>query len=511
MSYYPFADPKPFQHQIDGVKRIVAGGGKMALLCDPGTGKSRMVIDYLGLLASNFDRPVKVLIVCPKSVKDSWLNEFDKWLGPGIGFSVEVLQGTIKQKIATLSEDTYPTEPQEGVCAARTAPNGTVVTRILNVEVLSSRRASEGPRGGKILDSDLLMKAVKKWEPDVLVCDESHRLKARSGNAARMASRISKDIPRRLLLTGTPMPHGPMDVWSQWRILDPEVFATRLPDGKIEPWPFQQFQDRYAIVGQYGEIFGYRNLDEMQERMESRSYVVHKQDCLDLPSVTYIDVPIHLSANERAAYRAMKNDLQVSLSNNSDMTAANRLAQMMRLRQISCGFVTDDDGNKSQIGTSRLDAAAELLEDIMAGESRCVVFAWSRWECDRLSERLRKNPPHGAEIHTITGDTSEAQRFSIRKGFAEGTNKQILIAQLRTISLGVNELTTACYGIFLSLSQQRDDLVQAVARLDRQGQTRPVTLYFLVAERTIDEVILQSHRDRTDLEQAVLNHLKEDR
>ncbi len=505
---YALAEPLPFQHQLDGVKRIVSAGGKMALLCDPGTGKSRIVIDYLGLLASNFDRPVRVLIVCPKSVKDSWLKEFDKWLGPGVGHSVEVLQGTIEEKITTLSLDTYPTRPLEGLCAARTGDGRMVVCRVLNIEVLSSRRTKKGTK--TVLHSDLLQRAVKKWKPDVLVCDESHRLKGRSSNAARMASRLGQVIPRRLLLTGTPMPHGPMDVWSQWKILDPEVFATQMPDGQIESWAFQQFQDRYAITGQFGEVFGYQRLDELQERMESRSYVVHKQDCLDLPPVTQIDVPVVLSPNERAAYRAMKNDLQVSLSNDSDMTAANRLAQMMRLRQIACGFVTDDAGVKSQIGTSRLDAAVELLEDVMAGENRCVVFAWSRWECDRLHERLMKNPVHGARSMVITGDTTEATRLAMRNAFgSDSDEKLILIAQIRTISLGVNELTSAAYAIFLSLSQQRDDLVQAVARLDRQGQTRPVTLYFLVGERTIDTAILQSHRDRTDLETAVLNHLKE--
>lgn len=205
----------------------------------------------------------------------------------------------------------------------------------------------------------------------------------------------------------------------------------------------------------------------------------------------------------------MKHDLLVQFSDGAAMTASTKLTQMLRLRQVTCGFVTDDAGLKSEIGTSRLDACVELLEDIMAGEDRCVVFAWSRWECERLHARLTKSPIHGAKPELITGETVEAERLAIRNRFgAKGGGKQVLIAQSRTISLGVNELVSSCYGIFLSLTQQRDDLQQAIARLDRQGQVRPVTIYYLVGNQTVDQVILQSHRDRTDLERALLDHLK---
>jgi SNF2 family DNA or RNA helicase len=75
------------------------------------------------------------------------------------------------------------------------------------------------------------------------------------------------------------------------------------------------------------------------------------------------------------------------------------------------------------------------------------------------------------------------------------------------MSLAVNELVTANHAIFGSLSQQRDDLEQAKARLDRTGQTRPVTFWYAVAPKTVDEVILKSHRDRSNLENELLRHI----
>lgn len=79
-----------------------------------------------------------------------------------------------------------------------------------------------------------------------------------------------------------------------------------------------------------------------------------------------------------------------------------------------------------------------------------------------------------------------------------------MIAQVGTMSLAVNELVTANHAVFTSLSQKRDEYIQARDRLDRLGQTRPVTFWNVVVPGTVDEVILQSHRDRTDLEQAIL-------
>lgn len=506
---YTTVDPAPFAHQLQGIRRLIETQGKLALLCDPGTGKSRIVVDYLGMLASCNQGEVKVLLLCPKSVKDSWIKEFQKWMGPGVGFYVEVLQGTIPEKCSRIATGLPGLPEHDGVTAIRTGDGRSIRVAILNHEALSSRRAR---RGSSSLDSDKILAAVKKFSPHVLVADECHRLRSPSGNAARLAARISLTVPKRLLLTGTPMPHSPMDVWGQWRILEPAVFSTPLPNGNRRPWPFSQFQDRYAIMGGFAgkQVMGFQRLDELEDRMEPNSFVVHKQDCLDLPPVTEIDLPVALSHNETKAYRTMKRDLLLALSTGDQMTSPNKLSQMMRLRQISCGFVTTDSGEKVEIGTSRLDACMDLLEDLLASESRVVVFAWSRWECDRLADRISGSKAlYGAKAALITGDTSDVERLNVRNSFGtQGTDKQVLIAQSRTISLGVNELTTACYGIFLSLTQQRDDLIQGIARLDRQGQTRPVSLYFLVGAGTIDEVILGSHRDRTDLETSVMNHLK---
>lgn len=84
----------------------------------------------------------------------------------------------------------------------------------------------------------------------------------------------------------------------------------------------------------------------------------------------------------------------------------------------------------------------------------------------------------------------------------------VMVAQIKTMSLAVNELVTASHAVFASLSQQRDDWVQAKDRLNRIGQGKPMTFWHAVVPGTVDAVILESHRRGTSLENAVLAHVR---
>ena len=114
-----------------------------------------------------------------------------------------------------------------------------------------------------------------------------------------------------------------------------------------------------------------------------------------------------------------------------------------------------------------------------------------------------------AEVLTVTGDTSVSERRAMRERFgSDDPARLIMVAQIKTMSLAVNELVTASHAIFASLSQQRDDMIQARDRLHRIGQeAQNVTLWYALAPGTVDMVIMQSHRDRSNLESAMLQHI----
>lgn len=381
-----------------------------------------------------------------------------------------------------------------------------LVIEVINIDTVTSREKLRS----KTM-ADVMLDAIRRYAPDLVVVDESHKIKSVTGNASQLMARVAKHVRRRVILTGTVAPASPLDVFAQWRFLEPFAFGEVLPDGTRKEATFGKFQQRFAIYGGWGgrEIKGYIRLDEMQKIMAVNASVARKDDALDLPPTTDVVLHVNLSSAERSAYAEMKKQLVTTLQNGAQVSATNRLTQMMRLRQITSGHLPEDRGPMQVIGTSKAEKIKSLVHDTLIGEKRIVIFALFSLEIEMLSTLL--TPRHDEHVlMTIEGETPQHERVRMRKLFgSDNPARIILLCQIKTMSLAVNELVTASHAIFASLSQQRDDLEQAKARLDRTGQTRPVTFWFAIAPGTVDEIILKSHRERTDLENALLRHINE--
>lgn len=515
--------PPRMAHQVSALQDVIRNKGSHALLMDMGTGKTAVVWDYLSLLALRYGE-CRVLIVCPKVVRDSWGQQGLRFAHPQVSLWCETLTGLRQDKadrMAALGVDTaLRMAPQRPEVTLRDAGNPhvavnprnlgpgamrapRVVAAIANFDTFSSRAR----RGSKTM-ADVMVAAVAKFNPHVLVVDEGHFARNPS-NTGRCLARIARKVPRRLLLTGTPMPHSPIDILQQWHIVDPDEFVTE--HGR--PWGRPTFLAQYAVLGgwQGKEVIKWRGLDHLQERIAKRATVVKKEEAIDLPPVTESVIRFALSTKERAAYKEMAKRMVVSLEN-GELTEDNRLVQMLRLRQITSGFVHDTGTGQDEIlGTSKLDAAVEILDDVLAGEKRAVVFCWSRLEMVRLAERFGRGRLWDAEPLLISGQTKDVDRKAILARFLSvklHPERLVVIAQIRTVSVGINEFISASNVLFLSLSQQREEFLQARDRLHRIGQEKPVTVHVLLAKNSIDEQIWRHYQQRTDLESAVLEHVK---
>lgn len=387
-----------------------------------------------------------------------------------------------------------------------------IVLLATNFDTFSSRQTVSG--AGKQM-ADHLLDAVRRFDPDLVVVDEAHKIKSNSSNVSRLLGRIGEIVPRRMALTGTIMPAGPLDVFGVWRFLEPFAFGSTLPDGTKKRATFGAFKEKYAVMGGYmgREVKGYKNLDEMQQVMSINSSVARKADALpDLPKATDVEVPILLNPQELKAYKEMKKGLAAELRDPVSgelrpATAGSRLTQMLRLRQITSGHLPDDNGSVHVLGDSKVASMQSLIEDTLIGEDRIVVFCYFIDEIIALRDKLAKDKD--TELMVIWGDTHPDERLKMRQRFGDRSVKQriVMITQIRTMSLAVNELVTASNAIFGSLPQTRDDIVQARDRLDRIGQTLACTFWFVLAMGTVDSVIFQSYKDKTSLEEAVLAHI----
>lgn len=545
MREYVLGGPPRFQHQKRGLRKIIETGGVAALLFDPGTGKTATALDYAGLLALKAPSgEARVLVVCPLAATDTWVKQAEVYVSPQVNVWAEVLGGSIRQRGEALaSRGGSPFVNRKPPASGRRAsapgralhhglsdvrcarpssdyagpsvnprlgpdslPAPRLVIEVINIDTLASRMQ---PKGQSITLADFMVEAIRRYSPDLVVVDESHRIKSVMGNASRLLARVSKFVPRRIILTGTVMPHSPMDVFGQWRFLEPYAFGELDANGIRKQATAGAFRNRFAIMGGFmgREVVGYRNLDDMHTIMAKNAIVVRKADALDLPPTMDVEVPVELSASERKAYADMKSSLAASLLNGEQATVPNRLTQMLRLRQITSGYLQADSGTMHTIGQSKAKTIKSLVQDTLAGETRIVIFCFFTAELHHLAQILRAPD---TEVMVISGGTPSEDRMAMRQRFgSDDPARMVMVAQIRTMSLAVNELVTANHAIFASLSQQRDDLIQARDRLNRIGQTRPVTFWYALAPGTVDTVIMDSHRKRTNLEDAMLKHIAE--
>jgi len=539
-------------HQKAALRRLIELGGIGALLMEPGTGKTAVAIDYACLMALKQPevdgaKECRVLVIAPLAAVDTWVQQAEIFMSPQVNYWAEAIGGSLMQRAETLAARGNQ-RMTKGTLRRRSIGGGTlmptpdraegwqraidwsgrssegrtlrhsdgpsglgndlprVVIEVINYDTLSSRRSLSSSK----TVADYVLEGIKRYAPDLVILDESHKIKGHTSNISRMSDRISAIASRRMILTGTVMPASPLDIFAQWRFLDPYAFGHVDEDNIVRRATFSSFSFRYAVKGGYlgHQVIGYRNIDDLQDIMGLRSFVVRKKDALDLPPVIETVIRVQLSLPERKAYQEMKKNLALEFSNGATSSVSNALVQMMRLRQITAGHLPDDMGIVRELGTSKADVISSIVHDTLPDEKRIVVFTLFTHELDMMRRKLAKS---GTTVETISGATPNADRIAIRRRFGDLENNPeriVLVAQIKTLSLAVNELVTAQNIIFGSLSQQRDDLIQAIDRLNRIGQTGDkVTVWFAEAPGTIDTVIHQSHRDGTALEQAILDHV----
>lgn len=510
-------------HQKDGVEFLKKVDGVGALLFDPGTGKTGTTLAYLDHLADQMGE-VRALIVAPLTAADTWvLQPPDIMRSPT---KARMLQGPTKKLLTKIPlGNDWSTVPDMPISVdhpgePRERKRGQKVTILSMSAGAISNWCSARPNVVQMLY------AVRKFDPHVIVVDESHIIKAATSTISKAMYQIGQLADRRIILTGTVNPHSPLDVFGQWRFLAPWTFSdlygepftkdpvnmTTKEKASIRPWPWGRFKSRYSLSGGYQnyQTVGYVNTKELNDRVAERSMVVRKEDALDLPPVTDSVIHVTLSAKERRAYDEMRKDLAAQLEDGTLLEAPNALAKIMKLRQITAGFARDTDtGEVHRLGVTKQRAVKELVDVTLAGEDRIVVFAYFRSECAALADALKAK---GRKVELITGQTKAKERLAIRQRFKDVSGNPeptVLVAQARTMSLSVNELVTAQNAIFVSLSERRDDWVQARGRLDRNGQVgNHVTFWNIIVPDSVDEVMLQRHKDRGDMEKALLDHIK---
>lgn len=433
------------------------------------TGKSKVAVDLVNNWYADRDQqPQKILILCPKSVIGVWPREF----ATHSFFSYNVVplhKGTTEQKTDRAKE-------------AFDAHGNTVI--VLNYE-------------------SAISPAFKKWSLsrnwDVVILDESHRAKSATTATSKYCTLLRDRARRRLCLTGTPMPHGPLDIFGQYRFLDPSIYG---------PY-WTRFRKRYAVMPRpdIPMITGYKNQDELQALMAPIAFRVD-DSVLDLPDKRDIIREVELEPKGLKHYRNLEREF-VTEAQSGTVTVANAMVKSLRLRQVTSGYVkVDDTGEEEIVGREKQEALEDIMQDLGPNEP-LVVFCQFRHDLARVRESAEKL----AKKHKVVGkgwrygEISGVGKKALTEHAQMPDDVDVLGVQLQSGSLGI-DLTRAAYGVYYSHPWSLGDYDQSRKRIDRPGQERDMTYYHLVCKGTVDKLVMQALDKKRDVVETVLSVLK---
>ncbi len=458
----PRVKVKLYNHQqnaYDFALKIFEESKGVALLADMGTGKSMMTIAITGTLEA--ERGVKkMLVVCPKSIVGVWEEEFRKFAD--YKYALTVLDGAMEKKRSAFG-----------------FMNGQAL-QIIVVNYESCWR----------LESE-----ITKWKPDLIVCDESSKIKTPSASQAKALHRLGRITKYNIILTGTPITGSPLDIFSQYKFVNDSIFGTS----------FYLFRNRYAIMGGYQNrmIIGYRHMAELVKKVHSIAYRIKIEDAVDLPPFIDETRIVPLESQAQSVYKRLEKDCYAEL-NNGEVTARNVLTQLLRLSQCSGGFIRDDaSGEAEQVSSAKLEALEEIIDACLDEGRKVVVFARFVPEIEGIRDMLEEKKIGYSLIYGATQDRAEQV-----KKFQENPNVKVFVGQLQTTGMGLT-LTAANVAVFYSLDFSYANYEQSRARIHRIGQKEKCLYIHLVGKGTVDEKILHALKHKADIANLMVDNWRE--
>lgn len=456
----------PYRHQVDAFNFVCGKFGLIpangmaspgaALLMEMGTGKTLTTIAVTGALFQT-GKIRRILVVAPLSILGVWDEEFAKFAA--FEYTLAVLTGSGAKKADTLRH-------------MRGTP--------LQVAVVNYESAWR------------LEKELQAWNPDLLIADEGHKIKTHNIAASKAMHRLGARARYKLLLTGTVITNKAIDVFSQYKFLNPGIFGQS----------FYVFRNRYFDMTGYGQhtpILKRSMEQDLMRRLHSIAFRATKAECLDLPETTDIVRKVELEPAAAKIYKDLVKDSYAELGQ-SEVTVTNVLTRLLRLSQLTGGFLGDDAGSAPQrISTAKQAALEDIVEDVLQEGKKLVIMARFIPEINAICRMLEKKE---IRYSLIMGGVKD--RDVQVSAFQRDPQVQVFVGQIATAGLGVT-LTAASTMVFYSLDYSMSNFEQAKARIHRVGQKENCTYIYLTAQGTVDVRVIRALRDKADLARMLVD------
>ena len=445
---YPFL----MSHQVV-CNNIAKIRPRYALFLDTGTGKT---ISALSIMSDIIDKEcIQWVVVCPKSIiKTAWIADCNDFF-PDIRL-LPVKAGTGKKEITEYAKK-YVTD-------------GGNIKKIDDLFEYVDGIVLNPEQFKKYFKDDKLSNFKG------LIIDESTMIKSRDAQISKMISDFTKQCRHVYILSGKPAPNTPLDYFNQIKVVNPYIFGKS----------FTKFRDNFFYQH---DFMGYdwrmkSNKKELFTKLlDLCSIFVSKTDCLDLPDKTYQLREVELDSKTMSYYKQMEVAQLVCLEN-KDIPAPNKLASLMKLRQISSGFIIDTDNKVTErLDKAKINELETVLEEL--GDEKAIIWINFKEEVKAIEELMQSKKYSYVTAYQGTADVDASI-----EAFKNNT-AQFIIAHPKTLKYGVtftgkSMVKNCTYAIYYSLSYSFEDYYQSHDRIYRKGQTEPCTFIFLLSKNTID-------------------------
>lgn len=445
-------------------------GKGFGLLFEMGCGKTLTAIAIAGAAYEKkaIDR---LLVIAPTSVVAVWPKELEEYAA--FPYTVRTLLGDKKQRLKGISDLEKYRYPKLKVA-------------VINYE--STWR--EG-----------IFEALQEYNADMIICDESQRIKTHDAEQSKAIHKLGDAAKYKLILSGTPVQNNAIDIFSQYRFLDRTVFGDS----------FYAFRGRYAVMGGFNnkQIIGYKDLEGLIRREHSIAFRVTKEEAIDLPEQTFETRYIEMTDKERRLYDQLRHDSYAALADGGEITATTVLTKLLRLQQLTGGFLVRDESEKpEQVSKAKLDAMKDIIMDyVIDGGKKLVIFARFIPEVKALIKLAEDTLPRGMKAVSIYGDIKKEDRGPIVEQFQKDPGTMLFIGQIDTAGTGIT-LTAANTCVYYSKNFNYATYEQSLSRIHRIGQRNVCTYIDLVVKNTVDEMITRALRKKEDLAKTVVDEWK---
>jgi SNF2 family DNA or RNA helicase len=436
---------------------------KAAIWSPMGAGKTGMTLTYF-LKLKEQNANAKMLVVCPLTVIPQWLSEPQKFSNFAHLRTLSLRKLDIVEELKRQDIDIF----------------------ILNYENIH-----------KIADEIQLRR--QRYDIDLLVYDESSKLKSHSTNRFKAAKILSAAAPKVVLLSATPNPNTYKDLWSQYYLLD---------GGKRLERYVTHFMRKYFYVDQYSRFRQTLkpNADKVIIKTVSDITMrITETELPDKPELTTKIIPIEFSKKTQAQYKKLERDMLCQLDEETIVTAANAAAKITKCRQYISGFlyeeVVTEDEEIEKIPHHVHDEKINVLkEDVDSFNDEPVIIAYCyRHELDMIKKVITHAQPLGS------GMKQEDFADTVKRWNAKQI--PVLCCNPASVSHGLNLQHGGNHIIWYSLTYSYEAYTQLIGRLHRHGQQNNVHNHILRVENTMDEVILSKIQSKEQTQQAFLDAL----